>query len=146
MLPSMLNPAVGVSRRSGDWVESRQSRVEGRGLAGGMRKPPSFFLFFALSREVPDPCFLDCGGLIPLWIFPSTRSIPTQSPVKPEHSKTPSLPQNALGNCGTLSQPLRAFASSRETPTQPPPRLRVRPFRKASCQTSTRCPQASRAF
>jgi hypothetical protein len=67
----------------------------------------------ASPREIPDPGFLDCGGLTPLWIFPSTRSIPTQSPVKPEHSRTPTLPQNTLGNCGTLSQPFRTSASSR---------------------------------
>jgi hypothetical protein len=34
-----LNPAVGVSRRYGYWVERRESRVEGRRLGGGMRKP-----------------------------------------------------------------------------------------------------------
>jgi hypothetical protein len=50
------------------------------------------------------------------WDFPSTRSLPIQSSVKPEHSKTPSLPQNVLGNCGTLSPTFRAFASSREIP------------------------------
>jgi hypothetical protein len=71
---------------------------------------------FASSREIPDPGFLDCGGLTPLWIFPSTRSIPIPSSVKPERSKTPSLPQNVLGNCGTLSQLFRTFASSREIP------------------------------
>jgi hypothetical protein len=53
---------------------------------------------FASLREIPDPCFLDCGGLTPLWIFPSTRSLPIQSSVKPEHSRTPSLPQNVLSN------------------------------------------------
>jgi hypothetical protein len=59
------------------------------------------FRAFAPSREIPDPNFLDCGGLTPLWIFPSTRSIPIQSSVKPEHSKTPSWQQNVFGNCGT---------------------------------------------
>jgi hypothetical protein len=72
----------------------------------------------------PDPGFLDCGGWTPLWIFPSTRSIPIQSSVKPEHSKTPSFPQNVLGNCTTWARELtenvllsflRAFASSRDT-------------------------------
>jgi hypothetical protein len=42
--------------------------------------------------------------------FPSTRSLPIQSSVKPEHSKTPSFPQNVLGNCGTLSPTLRVSA------------------------------------
>jgi hypothetical protein len=67
---------------------------------------------FAPSREIPDPSFLDCGGLTPLWIFPSTRPILIQSSVKPEHSKTPSWPQNVLGYCGTWAIPN-------------PPRLRV---------------------
>jgi hypothetical protein len=80
---------------------------------------------------------LDCGGLTPLWIFPSTRSIPIQSSVKPEHSRTPSFPQNVLGDCSTWARELtenlllpflRAFASSRETLPQG---LR---------QTSRRCP------
>jgi hypothetical protein len=39
---------------------------------------------------------------------------PIPSSVKPEHSKTPSLPQNVLGNCGTWAMPnlsrLRVFA------------------------------------
>jgi hypothetical protein len=85
------------------------------------------FRAFAASHEIPDPDFLDCGGLTPLWIFPSTRSIPTQSSVKPEHSKTPSFPQNVFGNCTTWARELtenlllpfisrlRGFASSRET-------------------------------
>jgi hypothetical protein len=30
--------------------------------------------------------------------FPSARSIPIQSSVKPEHSRTPSLEQNVIGN------------------------------------------------
>jgi hypothetical protein len=79
-------------------------------LETGIRGPcvaPSLFR--------PDPGFLDCGGLTPLWIFPPTRSIPIPSSVKPEHSKTPSLPQKVLGNCGTWAVPN-------------PPRLRVRPF------------------
>jgi hypothetical protein len=47
-----------------------------------------------------------------------------QSSVKPEHSRTPSLPQNVLGNCTNWARELtenlllsflRAFASSRET-------------------------------
>jgi hypothetical protein len=47
-----------------------------------------------------------------------------QSSVKPEHSRTPSLPQNVLGNCTTWARELtenlllpflRVFASSRET-------------------------------
>jgi hypothetical protein len=49
----------------------------------------------------PDPVFLDCGGLTPLWIFPFGALDPIQSSVKPEHSKTPSLPQNVFGNYGT---------------------------------------------
>jgi hypothetical protein len=64
-----------------------------------------FLRAFASSREIPDPGFLDCGGLTPLWIFPSTCSIPIQSSVKPEHSRTPSFPQNVLGNCGTWAIP-----------------------------------------
>jgi hypothetical protein len=70
----------------------------------------------APSREIPDPSFLDCGGLTPLWIFPSTCSLAIQSSVKPEHSKTPSWLQNVLGNCGTLPPTLRASASPREIP------------------------------
>jgi hypothetical protein len=27
-----------------------------------------------------DPCFLDCGGLTPLWISPSTRLTPSKAP------------------------------------------------------------------
>jgi hypothetical protein len=71
---------------------------------------------FASSREIPDPSFLDCGGLTPLWIFPVAALDPIQSSVKPEHSKTPSWPQSVLGNCGTLSPTLRASASPREIP------------------------------
>jgi hypothetical protein len=71
---------------------------------------------FASSRQIPDPSFLDCGGWTPLWISPMTRALAIQSSVKPEHSKTPSLPQNVLGNCRTLSQPFRTFASPREIP------------------------------
>jgi hypothetical protein len=67
-------------------------------------------------REIPDPSFLDCGGLTPLWIFPFKALDPIQSSAKPEHSKTPSLPQNILGNCRTPSPTLRTFASSREIP------------------------------
>jgi hypothetical protein len=63
----------------------------------------------------PDPSFLDYGGLTPLWIFPIDALDFIQSSVKPEHSRTPSLPQNVLGNYGTLSPTFRAFASSRET-------------------------------
>jgi hypothetical protein len=70
----------------------------------------------ASPREIPHPSFLDCGGLTPLWIFPSTRSIPIQGSAKPEHSMTPSLPQNILGNCGTQSPTLRASAPPREIP------------------------------
>jgi hypothetical protein len=84
-----------------------------------------FLRAFAASREIPDPGFLDCGGLTPLWISPSTRSIPIPSSVKPEHSRTPSWPQNVFGNCTTWARELtenlllpllRAFASSREIP------------------------------
>jgi hypothetical protein len=32
--------------------------------------------------------------------FLHRRPLPIQSSVKPEHSRTPSLPQNVLGNCG----------------------------------------------
>jgi hypothetical protein len=46
--------------------------------------------------------------------FPIDALDSIQSSVKPEHSKTPSFPQNVLENCGTLSPTLRAFASSRE--------------------------------
>jgi hypothetical protein len=60
---------------------------------------------FASPREIPHPSFLDCGGLTPLWIFPSTRSIPIQGSAKPEHSKTSSWPQKVLGNCGTWAIP-----------------------------------------
>jgi hypothetical protein len=59
---------------------------------------------------------LDCGGLTPLWIFPVAALDLIQSSVRSEHSKTPSWPQNVLGNCGTLSPTLRAFAPSREIP------------------------------
>jgi hypothetical protein len=75
-----------------------------------------FLRAFASSREIPDPGFLDCGGLTPLWIFPSAGALPIPSSVQPEHSKTPSWQQSVIGNCGTLSQP---FA---------PSRLRVRLF------------------
>jgi hypothetical protein len=73
--------------------------------------PPS-----ASPREIPVPCFLDCGGLTPLWIFPVAALDLIQSSVRSEHSKTPSWPQNVLGNCGTLSPTLRASASPREIP------------------------------
>jgi hypothetical protein len=63
-----------------------------------------FLRAFASSREFPDPGFFDCGGLTPLWIFPPTRSLPIQSSVKPEHSKTPSFPQNVLGHYGTWAR------------------------------------------
>jgi hypothetical protein len=67
-------------------------QAEGEGVSGEDAKAIIFKKFRL------DPGFLDCGGLTPLWIFPSTRSIPIQSSVKPEHSKTPSLPQNVIGN------------------------------------------------
>jgi hypothetical protein len=88
----------------------------------------------------PDPGFLDCGGLTPLWIFPSTRTIPIQSSVKPEHSKTPSWQQNVFGNCTTWARQLTenllllflcAFASSRE------------PLPQSLHQASSQCPRAS---
>jgi hypothetical protein len=69
-------------------------------LETGIRGP-----YVAPSLFRSDPGFLDCGGLTPLWIFPPTRSLPIPSSVKPEHSKTPSWPQNALGNCGTWAVP-----------------------------------------
>jgi hypothetical protein len=58
--------------------------------------------------------FLDCGGLTPLWIFPSSRSIPIQSSVKPEHSKTPSFQQTSWVTAELYPQP------------SAPSRLRVR--------------------
>jgi hypothetical protein len=70
----------------------------------------------ASPREIPDPSFLDCGGWTPLWISRIDALDPIPSSVKPEHSKTPSWPQNVLGNCGTLSPTLRASASPREIP------------------------------
>jgi hypothetical protein len=42
--------------------------------------------------------------------FPIDVLDPIQSSVKPEHSKTPSFPQNVLGNYGTLSPTLRVSA------------------------------------
>jgi hypothetical protein len=91
---------------------------------GNPRQPSEGRLYFCdregdhFPKIQADPCFLDCGGLTPLWIFPSTRSLPIQSSVKPEHSRTPSWPQNILGNCGTWAIP-NLFALSR---------LRVRPL------------------
>jgi hypothetical protein len=95
----------------------------GRKLVGeGISRQDAKVIIFQKFR--PDPGFLDCGGLTPLWIFPSTRSIPIQSSVKPEHSKTPSLQKNVFGNCTNWARELtenlllsflRAFASSRET-------------------------------
>jgi hypothetical protein len=55
-------------------------------LETGIRGPcvaPSLFR--------PDPCFLDCGGLTPLGIFPSAGALPIPSSVQPEHSRTPSF-------------------------------------------------------
>jgi hypothetical protein len=85
----------------------------GRQAVGeGISRQDAKVIIFQKFR--PDPGFLDCGGWTPLGIFPSTRSIPIPSSVKPEHPKTPSLQQNVIGNFGTLSQTFRGFASSRE--------------------------------
>jgi hypothetical protein len=84
-----------------------------------------FLRVFASSREIADPSFLDCGGLTPLWISPSTRSLPIQSSVQPDHSKTPSWPQNGLGNCRTLPPTLRVSASPRETLLRPIKNIRI---------------------
>jgi hypothetical protein len=48
-------------------------------------------LFFHVET-IPSASTLD----FPIGAFDSI-----QSSVKPEHSKTPSFPQNVLGNCGT---------------------------------------------
>jgi hypothetical protein len=45
-------------------------QAEGEGVSGEDAKEIIFKKFRL------DPGFLDCGGLTPLWIFPSTRSIP----------------------------------------------------------------------
>jgi hypothetical protein len=93
-------------------------QAEGEGVS---REDAKVIIF---QKFRPDPDFLDCGGWTPLLIFPSTRSIPIQSSIQPEHSKTPSWPQNVLGNSTTWARELtenlllpflRAFASSRET-------------------------------
>jgi hypothetical protein len=42
--------------------------------------------------------------------FPIGAFDPIQSSVKPEHSRTPSLPQNVLGNCGTWTIPRAPFS------------------------------------
>jgi hypothetical protein len=39
------------------------------------------------------------------WDFAIDALDPIQSSVKPEHSRTPSFPQNVLGNCGTWARP-----------------------------------------
>jgi hypothetical protein len=67
-------------------------------MAWGLGECGNLKFEICIKKIWPDPYFLDCGGLTPLWIFPSTRSIPIQSSVKPEHSKTPSLQQNVFGN------------------------------------------------
>jgi hypothetical protein len=64
----------------------------------------------------PDPGFLDCGGWTPLWISPSTRSIPIPNAVQSEHSRTPSFQKKRLGQLhnlgqGTHGKPLSSFAS-----------------------------------
>jgi hypothetical protein len=66
------------------------------------------------SREIPDPSFLDCGGWTPLWIFPSARSIPIPSSVKPEHSRTSHGPKTSWATAELSPQP------------SAPSRLRVR--------------------
>jgi hypothetical protein len=96
------------------WNLKFERGVDRQAEGEGVSREGAKVIIFQKFR--PDPGLLDCGGLTPLWIFPSTRSIPIQSSVQPEHSKTPSLPQDVFGNCGTLSQLFRAFAASREIP------------------------------
>jgi hypothetical protein len=75
----------------------KSERAVGRQAVGeGISRQDAKVIIF--KKFKPDPGFLDCGGWTPLGIFPSTRSIPIQSSVKPEHSKSPSLPQNVIGN------------------------------------------------
>jgi hypothetical protein len=102
-----------------------ESGVGRQAVGEGISRQAAKVIIFQKFR--PDPGFLEWGGLTPLWIFPSTRSISIQSSVKPEHSKTPTFPQNVLGNCKTWARELteklllpflRAFASSRETLSQ----------------------------
>jgi hypothetical protein len=50
----------------------------------------------------PEPSFLDCGGLTPLWIFPIGALNPIPSSVKPEHSKTPLIASKRLGQLHNL--------------------------------------------
>jgi hypothetical protein len=73
-----------------------EGEVGRQAVGEGISRENAKVIIFQKFR--PDPGFLDCGGLTPLWIFPSTRSIPIQSSVKPEHSKTPSWPLNVIGN------------------------------------------------
>jgi hypothetical protein len=90
---------IGVDRKKGGPPSSQPPKRLQRKGESVSREGAKVIIF---KKFRPDPCFLDCGGLTPLWIFPSSRSLSIQSSVKPEHSKTPSLPQNVLGNCGTL--------------------------------------------
>jgi hypothetical protein len=100
-----------------------ESGVGRKAVGEGVSRESAKAIIFQKFR--PDPGFLDCGGLTPLWIFPSTRSLAIQSSVKPEHSRIPSFPQNVFGNCTTWARELtenlllpflRAFAASREIP------------------------------
>jgi hypothetical protein len=82
-------------------------------ITAELRLSPTFGAF-APSREIPDPCFLDCGGWTPLGICHRRALSPSKAPSS--RSTLPSWPQNVLGNCGTLSPTFRAFAPSREIP------------------------------
>jgi hypothetical protein len=52
------------------------------------------FRAFASPREIPDPSFLDCGGLTPLWISPALRF-----PHRPSSHQPP--PKDTLGSSWT---------------------------------------------
>jgi hypothetical protein len=72
-------------------------------------------------REIPDPPFLDCGGLTPLWIFPSARS--TSSPA-PSSRSTPGHPHGHKTPWATAALHPQPSASSRlrvrSQPNHPP--------------------------
>jgi hypothetical protein len=60
----------------------------------------------------PDPSFLDCGGLTPLWIFPIDALYSHPKLRQAGALQDTLIPTKRLGQ---LDNVLRAFASSRET-------------------------------
>jgi hypothetical protein len=74
-----------------------------------LRLSPTFRAF-ASSREIPDPCFLDCGGWTPLWICHRRALFPSKAPSSRSTPRHPHCHKTSWVTAELFPQP---FAPSR---------------------------------